>query len=347
MTADPACPAPLAPSLIQLAHGGGGHATWRLLHDVIRPALGIPDGEPSLDAAELAVPPGARLAFTTDASVVRPAFFPGGDIGRLAVFGTVNDLAVAGARPLALSLSLVLEEGLPLDTLRRVLASVAAAARLAGVRVVTGDTKVVDRGKGDGIYLSTAGIGAIAPGVALGPHRMRPGDLVLVSGDIGRHGVAILSVRDGIAFESAIESDCAPVTGLVDALLAAGCDLRCLRDPTRGGVSAALHELAIDGGVEIALREPEVPVDRAVAAACELLGLDPLAMACEGRLVAIVAPDHAERALAALRSRPDGARAAAIGRVEAGTPGRVVAQTALGTRRILDFAASQQLPRIC
>jgi len=345
VSADPACPVPRAPELIQLAHGGGGRASWRLLHELVMPALGIAGA--SCDAAELAVPAGARLAFTTDASIVRPLVFPGGDIGRLAVFGSVNDLAAAGARPIALSLSLLLEEGLPLDTLRRVLASVEAASRIAGVRVVTGDTKVVDRGKGDAIYTSVAGIGVVAPGVTVGPHHIRPGDVVLVSGDVGRHGVAILSVREGLGFEASIESDCAPVTGLLDALLAAGTELHCLRDPTRGGLSAALHELAIDGGVEIALREPDVPVDERVAAACELLGLDPLAMACEGRLVVIVPPDHAERALAALRSRPEGARAAAIGRVEAGTAGRVVATTVLGTRRLLDFAASEQLPRIC
>ena len=345
MSFDPACPAPLVPELIQLAHGGGGRASWRLLHELVMPALGITGV--SRDAAELAVPPGARLAFTTDASVVRPAFFPGGDIGRLAVFGAVNDLAAAGARPVALSLSLVLEEGLPLDTLRRVLASVDAASRIAGVRVVTGDTKVVDRGRGDGIYTSVAGIGVIAPGVDVGPQRIRPGDVVIVSGDVGRHGVAILSVREGLDFEASIESDCAPVTGLLDALLAAGVELHCLRDPTRGGLSAALHELALDASIEVALREVDVPVDEGVAAACELLGLDPLAMACEGRLVVIVPPHDADRAVAALRAHPSGTRAAAIGRVDAGSAGRVVATTVLGTRRVLDFAASEQLPRIC
>jgi hydrogenase expression/formation protein HypE len=340
------CPAPLDGDVIRLAHGGGGRATWRLLHELVLPALGIDPGAASHDAAELAVPPGARLAFTTDASVVRPAVFPGGDLGRLAVFGAVNDLAAAGARPLALSLALVLEEGLPLEALRRVLASIAEASRIAGARVVTGDTKVVDRGKGDGVYASVAGIGVIAPGVDVGPRRIRPGDAVLVSGDVGRHGVAVLSVREGLAFDG-IESDCAPVTGLFDALLAAEVELHCLRDPTRGGVSAALHELALDAGVAIALREADVPIDARVAAACELLGLDPLAMACEGRLVAIVPEAHAGRALAALRSRPEGAAAAAIGRVEAGPAGRVVATTVLGTRRVLDFAAGEQLPRIC
>lgn len=346
MSEGPGCPVPLAGDVIQLAHGGGGRATWRLLHELVLPALGIDAGAPSHDAAELAVPAGARLAFTTDASVVRPAVFPGGDLGRLAVFGAVNDLAAAGAHPLSLSLSLVLEEGLRFEALRRVLASIAEASRIAGVRVVTGDTKVVERGKGDGIYTSVSGIGVIAPGVDVGPRRIRPGDAVLVSGDVGRHGVAILSVREGLAFDG-IESDCAPVTGLLDALLAAGVELHCLRDPTRGGLSAALHELALDAGVAIALREADVPIDPRVLAACELLGLDPLAMACEGRLVAIVPEAHAARALAALRARPDGAAAAAIGRIEDAPAGRVVATTVLGTRRVLDFAAGEQLPRIC
>ena len=347
MTFDPRCPAPHAAAVVQLAHGGGGRMMWRLLHDLVLPALGVTEGQSCQDAAELAAPPGARLAFTSDASVVRPLFFPGGDIGRLAVFGAVNDLAAAGARPLALALSLILEEGLPLDTLQRVLASIDAASRAAGVRVVTGDTKVVDRGKGDGIYTSVAGIGVIATAVDLGPRRIRPGDAVIVTGDVGRHGVAILSVREGLAFEATVESDCAPVTGLVDALIEAGVELHCLRDPTRGGLSAALHELAIDGGVAIAVREAEIPVDDGVAAACEILGLDPLGMACEGRLVVIVAPSHADRAVAALRSRPEGARAACIGQVEAGPAGRVTATTALGTGRMLDFASGEQVPRIC
>ena len=346
MSFDPSCPVPADTDVIQLAHGGGGRTARRLLHELILPALGLDPGAAMHDAAELAVPPGSRLAFTTDASVVRPAVFPGGDLGRLAVFGAVNDLAAAGARPLALSLALVLEEGLPLADLRRLLVSAGEAARIAGARVVTGDTKVVDRGKGDGVYAVVTGVGVIAPGVDVGPRRIRPGDAVVVSGDVGRHGVAILSVREGLAFEG-IESDCAPVTGLLDALLGAGVELHCLRDPTRGGVSAVLHELALDAGVAISLREPDVPIDPRVAAACELLGLEPLAMACEGRLVAIVPEAHAARAVAALRAHPAGAAAAAIGRVEDSPAGRVVATTVLGTRRVLDFAAAEQLPRIC
>jgi len=340
------CPAPLPSDVVQLAHGGGGRAMWRLLQEIVLPAVGAGSGAHAHDAATFAVPPGARLAFTTDASVVRPLFFPGGDIGRLAVFGAVNDLAAAGARPLALSLSLILEEGLALETLRRVLASVEAAARTSGVRVVTGDTKVVDRGKGDGLYVSMAGIGVVAPGADVGPWRIRPGDALIVTGDVGRHGIAVLSVREGIAFESPVESDCAPVTGLLDALLGAGIEIHCLRDPTRGGLSAVMNELAIASEVSIVVDEAAIPVDAPVAAACELLGLDPLAMACEGRLLVVVPDADADRALAALRSLPEGARAARIGRVE-GAPARVTAVTALGTRHVLDFASGEQLPRIC
>lgn len=346
MTLEPACPAPHDAGVVTLAHGGGGRAMWRLLHGLVLPALGLPAGE-SLDAVELEVPAGARLAFTTDASVVRPLFFPGGDLGRLAVYGAVNDLACAGATPLSLSLSLILEEGLPLETLRRVLESIGDASRRVGARVVTGDTKVVDRGKGDGLYTSVAAVGVVAPGVEVGPHRVRPGDAVLVTGDVGRHGVAILSVREGLEFDAPIESDCAPVTGLMSALVDAGVPLHFLRDPTRGGLGAVLHELAIDAGVAVALREPDVPVDAAVAAACEILGLDPFSMACEGRLVVVVPSDAAERALAVLRAHPDGSRAAIVGRIEAGPAGRVTSTTALGTRRLLDFTASEQLPRIC
>ncbi len=347
MSFDPSCPVPPSSELIMLAHGGGGRAMRQLLHDLVLPALGADREAPALDAAVVTLPGGGRLAFTTDASVVRPAFFPGGDIGRLAVFGAVNDLASVGARPLALSLSLILEEGLPLGTLERVLASVAAAGRLAGTRVVTGDTKVVERGKGDGIYTSVSGIGLVPPGVDVGPHRIRPGDAVLVTGDVGRHGVAILSVREGLSFETEIESDCAPVGDLLDALLDENIDLHCLRDPTRGGIAAVLNELALDARVSISIAEPAIPIDRSVAAACEILGLDPLAMACEGRLVAFVSEAEADRAIAKLRTRPLGLRAARIGRVEEGPKGQVISTTAFGTRRLLDFTSGEALPRIC
>lgn len=347
VTFEPRCPVPSTTDVIQLSHGGGGRATRRLLQEVILPALGADPSAAALDAATLATGDVSRLAFTTDASVVRPLFFPGGDLGTLAVFGAVNDLACAGARPIALSLSLVLEEGLPIETLQRILQSVARACREAGVRVVTGDTKVVERGKGDGIYTSVAGIGRVAPGLDLGPHRLREGDAVLVSGDVGRHGIAILSVREGIAFETTLESDCAPVSPLLEALLDSGVSLSCLRDPTRGGLSAALNELSLDGGVGMNVDEAAVPVDASVRAACEVLGLDPLSMASEGRLVAIVPEGHAERALAALRSHPSGRGACRIGTVVAARPGRVTLTTGLGTKRVLDFTSGEALPRIC
>jgi hydrogenase expression/formation protein HypE len=348
VTFDPKCPVPLASEVIQLAHGGGGRTSWKLLHDVVLPALGASPGDASLDAAVLSLPAeGGRLAFTTDASIVRPLFFPGGDIGTLAVYGSVNDLAAVGARPLALSLSLVIEEGLPLDTLRRVLGSIARASERAGVRVVTGDTKVVDRGRGDGIYTSVAGVGIVPAGVDLSPKRIRPGDAIVVTGDVGRHGVAILSVREGLAFESPVESDCAPVTPLVEALLGAGVELHALRDPTRGGLAAALNELCLDAGVAMTVREQDVPVSEPVRAACELLGLDPFAMACEGRLVVFVASAHAERAVAVLHAHPLGASAAVIGGVEDSPAGRVTLTTRLGTRRALDFLTGEALPRIC
>ncbi len=347
MSFDPSCPTPTSPDVVLLAHGGGGRSTRRLLAEVILPALGLDPDAPALDAATLAPTRDARLAFTTDASVVRPLFFPGGDLGKLAVFGAVNDLACAGARPRALSLSLVLEEGLPLDTLVRVLESVREAARAASVPIVAGDTKVVERGRGDGLYVSTAGLGLVADGLDVGPHRLRPGDRVLVSGDVGRHGVAILSVREGLAFETTIESDCAPVTALLDALLAAEVAPHGLRDPTRGGLSAALNELALDAGLGLELDEPAIPVDPRVRSASELLGLDPLAMASEGRLVAIVPAAAEEKALAAWRAIPSGRDAACIGRVVDGPPGRVTVATTLGTRRILDFTSGEALPRIC
>lgn len=348
MSFDPKCPVPLASEVIQLAHGGGGRTSWKLLHDLVLPALGASPGDASPDAAVLPLPvDGGRLAFTTDASVVRPLFFPGGDIGTLAVFGSVNDLAAVGARPLALSLSLVIEEGLALDTLRRVLDSIARASERAGVRVVTGDTKVVDRERGDGIYTSVAGVGVVPAGVELSPKRIRPGDAIIVTGDVGRHGVAILSVREGLAFESTVASDCAPVTPLVEALVSAGVELHALRDPTRGGLAAALNELCLDAGVAMSVHERDVPVSEPVMAACELLGLDPFAMACEGRLVAFVASEHAERAVAALRTHPLGAHATVIGCVEDSPAGRVTLTTKLGTRRVLDFLAGEALPRIC
>lgn len=343
---DLSCPRPLRHDTIQMAHGGGGRTMRDLLEAVLLPAFGNPALDARHDAAVLALGD-ARIAFTTDTYVVRPRFFPGGDIGSLAVHGTVNDLAMGGAVPRALSCALILEEGFPLEELGRVLASMRGAAERCGVSIVTGDTKVVDRGHGDGLYINTAGVGLVGAGVDVRPGRVRPGDAVLVSGDLGRHGVAVLSVREGLAFESPVLSDCAPVHGLAHALLEGGVDVHCLRDPTRGGLASVLNEIAADAGVAIEAEESALPVDEGVAAACEILGLDPLYVACEGRLVAFVAGADGERALELLRERPEGRGAALIGHVQAGPAGAVILRTRMGTRRLLDLLSGEQLPRIC
>jgi hydrogenase expression/formation protein HypE len=343
-----ACPVPRDDGeTIQLAHGGGGRMMRQLIERVIAAELGEPALRTDLDSAVLDAK-AARLAFTTDSYVVSPLFFPGGDIGTLAVNGTVNDLAMAGARPLALSAALILEEGLPVETLRRVLRSMGAAARAAGVRIVTGDTKVVDRGKGDGLFITTSGVGTLRAGVEPAPALVRPGDVVLLSGDLGRHGMAILSVREGLEFESAIVSDCAPLHDSVKSMLDAGIDVHCLRDLTRGGLASALVEIADSAKVEIELEETSIPVADNVQAACELLGLDPLYVANEGRFAAFVAEPDAERALAALRRCVVSTGACRIGQVTGQAPrGRVNLRTALGTRRPLDLLSGEQLPRIC
>jgi hydrogenase expression/formation protein HypE len=341
-----ACPRPHAPATIQLAHGGGGRAAHELVASTFLRAFAPPGAPAPHDSAVVTVG-GERIAFTTDAFVVSPRFFPGGDIGRLAICGTINDLAMAGAAPVGLGAAFVLEEGLPLDELERVVRSMRAAADACGVALVTGDTKVVDRGKGDGLYITTTGIGRVPPAVDLRPERVRPGDAVLVSGDVGRHGMAVLTAREGLAFDPPLASDCAPLAGLVAALLGAGADVRCLRDPTRGGLAAAVNEIASACRRRIVIDEASVPVDHAVAGACEVLGIDPFHVACEGRLVAFVAPDDAARALAALRSHPLGAGAARVGRVEAGPPGEVVAVTGFGSERLLDLPWGDPLPRIC
>lgn len=341
------CPLPPGrPDTIQLAHGGGGRLMQELLDHVFRPAFDNPALAARHDSAVLDIA-GARLAFTTDAYVVHPRRFPGGDVGTLAVHGTVNDLAMAGARPVCLSVAFVLEEGLAIAELADVAASMRAAAAAAGVALVTGDTKVVDRGKGDGLFVTTAGIGVVPDGVDIRPARVRPGDAILLSGDVGRHGIAVLSVRDGLAFETPIDSDCAPLAHLVGSLVGAGIDLHCLRDPTRGGLAAALNEIARDAGAAIELDEAAVPVVDGVAGACEILGLDPLYVACEGRLVAFVAPADAARALAVLHADPLGAGAAVVGRVAASPASGVTLVTRLGTRRTLDLLTGEQLPRIC
>ncbi len=347
MTGELSCPVPLGDGgKILLAHGGGGRLTRDLVERIFVPAFRNDALAALHDSAVLERPAGA-LAFTTDSFVVHPLFFPGGDVGKLAVTGTVNDLAMSGARPLYLSLGFILEEGLAVADLVRVVESVRAAAEEARVAVVAGDTKVVERGKGDGVFITSAGVGVVEARRPVAPTEVRPGDAVLVSGPVGQHGVAVMAVRDGLAFASPILSDCASVAGAVLALLGAGIDVHCLRDPTRGGVATVLNEIAVQGRCEIAVHESAVPVGEDVAGACEVLGLDPLYVACEGRFLAFVAVADADRALEVLRARPETARASRIGTVRAGTPGLVVLKTRAGGERILDLLSGEQLPRIC
>jgi hydrogenase expression/formation protein HypE len=342
-----ACPIPILeyPTIV-LAHGGGGRLMHQLIERMFVPAFQNPLLAGRHDGAVLDVV-GRRLAFTTDSYVVRPLFFPGGDIGTLAVNGTVNDLAMCGARALYLSAGFILEEGLPMDTLWRVVCSMQQAAAAAGVQLVTGDTKVVDRGKGDRIFINTAGIGVIDHGLTIAPGSVRAGDAVLLSGDIGRHGMAIMAVREGLGFESTIESDCAAVGGLVMDLLAAGIQVHCLRDLTRGGLASALVEIAEAARAHIDIDEVAIPVREDVRGACELLGLDPMYVANEGRFVGFVPPRDAERALAILRAHPLGEGACLVGGVMDGGGPRVTMRSAIGVRRIVDMLSGEQLPRIC
>jgi hydrogenase expression/formation protein HypE len=339
-------PAKLRDELVTLAHGAGGKATHALVEALFLEELGNP-ALAALGDAALLQSNGTQLAFTTDSYVVKPLFFPGGDIGELAVNGTVNDLVVAGARPLALAAGFVLEEGFPVADLRRVAASMGSAAEAAQVSVVAGDTKVVERGKADGLYVTTAGIGALAPDVSLGPARIRAGDRVLVSGTIGDHGTAVLVARGELELEVDLESDTAPLHELTAALLGLGKALRCMRDPTRGGVATALNELALAADLAVSLDEAALPVRPEVAGTCEILGLDPLYVACEGRLLAFVAPDEAEHALELLRAHPLGTGAAIVGEVREEPAGIVLLQTALGGSRVVDVLVGDPLPRIC
>ncbi len=329
-----------------LAHGGGGTLSHRLIEELFRPAFGSQHFEACHDGALLDVR-AERLAFTTDSYVVQPLFFPGGDIGTLAVNGTVNDLAMCGARPLYLSAGFILEEGLPMETLWRVACSMGEAARQAGVRIVTGDTKVVDRGKGDGVFINTAGVGALEHADDVAPWSIRSGDALLLSGDVGRHGIAIMAEREGLAFETTIRSDCAPVSGLVLELLATGMRVRCLRDLTRGGLASALVEIAEAARLHLKIDEAAIPVLEEVGGACELLGFDPLYVANEGRFVAFVPPEDAERALSLLRAHPLGEGAALIGTAEEAAEGLVTMRTRIGATRIVDMLSGEQLPRIC
>jgi hydrogenase expression/formation protein HypE len=343
-----ACPVPLgAGAHVLLGHGSGGKLSAALLRDHVLPRFGNPALAALGDAAVLDNP-GGRIVVSTDTFVVSPLEFPGGDIGMLAVHGTLNDLAMMGATPFALAAGLVLEEGLPLDRLDRVLDSMAAAARAAGVPIVTGDTKVVERGKADGMFVNTTGLGVQHDDFRPSPERARPGDAVLVSGPIGRHGMAVMAVREGLEFETTITSDTACLVPLVAGLRSAcGAGVRVLRDPTRGGVASVLNELAQASGVGILLLEETLPVPDAVGAACAVLGLDPLYVANEGILVALVAADDAETALRTLRAHPLGTGAVRIGTVTDGPRGLVQMRTAIGGRRVVDQLPGDQLPRIC
>lgn len=335
----------LTDDVVTMAHGAGGRATATLVDAVFLEAFGSPGT--LTDAALLEPPGGGKLALTTDSFVVSPLRFAGGSIGHLAVNGTVNDLAVMGARPAGLAAAFVLEEGLPVDVLREVVADMAAAATAAGVQVVTGDTKVVGRGAADQLYVTTTGIGFVPAGRVLDAAAVRPGDRVVVSGPIGDHGIAVLLARGDLALEADVRTDSAPLHRLVEALLAGAPDTRWLRDPTRGGLATTCNELAADTGLAVVLDEAAVPVDPVVAAACDLLGLDPLYVANEGRLVAVVPPDQVDAALAALRAHPLGAGAALVGEVREEPAGLVALRTTLGGTRIVDLLVGDPLPRIC
>ena len=317
-----------------------------LIEGLIVPAFRNPILDQMHDSAVLEFA-GKRLAFTTDSFVVHPLFFPGGDIGMLAVNGTINDLAMSGARPLYLSVGLILEEGLPLETLQRVIQSMQQTAEMADVQLVTGDTKVVDRGKGDGLYINTAGIGILDHNLRIEPASIRPGDVILLNGDVGRHGIAVMAKREGLAFEMTIESDCASLAGLVMDLIPSGIEIHCLRDLTRGGLAGALVEIAETGKVNLQIEEQAIPVKEEIQEACEILGLDPLYVANEGRFVCFVPEKQAQRALEIMRAHPIGAEAQQIGMVKMEGEGAVTLKTKIGTCRIIDMLSGEQLPRIC
>jgi hydrogenase expression/formation protein HypE len=342
------CPLPIAdyPSVV-LAHGGGGRLSKQLIDTVFLGAYGNDLLAQLHDGAVLDVAAG-RIAFSTDSYVIDPPFFPGGDIGSLAVHGTINDLAMCGARPIALSAGYILEEGFPMQDLWRIASSMRDAAAAAGVPIVTGDTKVVGRGKGDGVFINTTGIGFIPDGITIGPARARADDVIIVSGHVASHGIAIMSIRESLEFETAVQSDSAALHTLVAALLAElGTAVHVLRDPTRGGVASALNEIALGAGIGMRIDEVALPVLEEVRGACEILGLDPLYVANEGKLIAIVAPDAAERALATLRAHPLGRDAAIIGSVVADHPGRVFQRSRIGGLRVVEMLSGEQLPRIC
>jgi hydrogenase expression/formation protein HypE len=341
------CPAPIrSDAHVQLAHGGGGRLTSQLLEQIFMPAFANPALGLRHDGAHLDLG-GLRLAFSTDSYVVRPMFFPGGDIGTLAVNGTVNDLAMCGGRARFLSAGFVIEEGLPTEILSRVVASMRAAAAAAGVVIATGDTKVVDRGKGDGVYVNTAGIGLIEHSGLIAPQSVRPGDVVVLSGDIGRHGMAVMAVREGLQFDTTIESDCAPLVDPVFGLLDGGIDVHCLRDLTRGGLASAAVEIAEAAGLHIHLDDAAIPVREDVEAACEILGFDPLYVANEGRFLAFVPAESADETVAVLRTFPVSAGATIVGRVSEKPANLVTLRSRIGATRVVDMLSGEQLPRIC
>ncbi len=331
---------------VDMSHGSGGRAMAQLIEELFVAAFDNPLLRRMNDQAAFSVPAG-RMVMATDSHVVSPLFFPGGDIGSLAVHGTINDVAMAGAHPRYLSAAFVLEEGFPLADLRRIVRSMARASRAAGVPVVTGDTKVVERGKGDGVFINTTGVGLVPEGIDISSERARPGDKILLSGSVGDHGVAVMSCRENLSFGTAVESDSAALHGLVQAMVAAAPDIHCLRDPTRGGLATALNEIARQSGVGMMLQEAAIPVRPEVAAACEFLGLDPLYVANEGKLLAICPALAAQPLLAAMRAHPLGREAAVVGEVREDPHRFVQMETAFGGRRVVDWLAGEQLPRIC
>ncbi len=343
----PSCPLPLAhyPHIL-MAHGGGGRLMHDLIQLVFKDAFQNPILEQGHDGA-LIEAGGARLAFTTDSYVVKPLFFPGGDIGKLAVCGTINDLAMCGARPLALSAGFILEEGLPMETLQRVVRSMGDTARAAGVPIATGDTKVVDRGQGDGLFINTAGLGLVPAGLTIGPAAVQPGDAILLNGDVGRHGTCIMAGREGLSFDTDLQSDCAPLHATVQRLLDGGLTIHCLRDCTRGGLATTLVEIAKARRLRLHLDGSSIPVRDDVRGACEMLGLDPHYVANEGRFIAFVPAAEAERALALLHQDPQGVGAVRIGEVLDDPSGLLTLRSEIGSTRVLDMLSGEQLPRIC
>jgi len=341
------CPLPLQYDRIVLAHGGGGRLMQQLLDNLIQPAFSNPLLNQKHDSAVFDIN-GVRLAFTTDSYVVKPLFFPGGDIGKLAVCGTLNDLAMSGAKPLYLTCALIIEEGFPMADLQRIVQSMQRTAEEAGVLIVTGDTKVVDKGKGDGVFINTAGIGLVDAEVESNPRLIKAGDSILLNGDLGRHGIAVMLEREGLNFAHEIESDCADLSGLVGDLLAAGIEIHCMRDLTRGGLAAALIELAATARQHIEIREAMLPVNSNVKSACEILGFDPVYIANEGAFIAFVPEEQTEQTLSVLRRHPLGRQASRIGQVKAAHPrGTVTLENVMGVSRVLDLFSGEQLPRIC